>query len=523
MPRANLERGAAEDAARQGAAPPGKDVVVRRAFLGAVLGLIVLAPLSLGVTVLLWLAVAPDQFHPKTPLILALESAAAGAYAGTRRLRRRALASILLGVPLLLGGLTLVPSLPSLVQLWNTRRNAARWLSANAVPLATVEAGHGFADLRPVRRWIGNARIVSLGEATHGTREFFQFKHRMLEFLVQEMGFTAFAIEAQLAESEDINEYVLTGKGDPAKALRGLQFWTWDTEEVLELIRWMQRYNADPRHPRKLRFYGFDMQMPARAARLTLEYLRKVDSQCAAGNEKRLQAIPDPVISDPRTTALQAQALVPGMAALAERLNALRAPYIRRSSVHEWTLARQHLRIVEQSLHLMAHPGPGPLRDGAMADNVRWILQREGPQGKIVLWAHNGHVATEPGRMGSFLRKEFGSEMVVFGFTFNQGAFRARDDRDAGRLKIMSVGPAPWDSVEAMLAASGRPLAAVRLSSLPEKSPVRVWFDRPPLTRNVGAGVELFAGNFSLFRQKVTDCYDALFFIEKTTASRPNP
>ena len=70
------------------------------------------------------------------------------------------------------------------------------WISKHAIPLDTVEAGHGFEDMQPLKAVIGNARIVAIGEATHGTREFFQFKHRMFEFLVREMNFTVFGMEA---------------------------------------------------------------------------------------------------------------------------------------------------------------------------------------------------------------------------------------------------------------------------------------------------------------------------------------
>src|SRR5262249_55826105 len=70
------------------------------------------------------------------------------------------------------------------------------WMRAKAIPIATVQAGNGFADLEQLRHTIGKARIVSLGEATHGTREFFQLKHRLLELCVSELGFTLFGIEA---------------------------------------------------------------------------------------------------------------------------------------------------------------------------------------------------------------------------------------------------------------------------------------------------------------------------------------
>lgn len=180
-------------------------------------------------------------------------------------------------------------------ELGTAAAEAARsWLATNAVRLETVEAGHGFADLQPLKQIIGPARIVALGEATHGTREFFQLKHRLLEFLVTEMGFNLFAIEATMPESFDLNDYVLTGRGDPEKALAGVYFWTWDTEEVRTMIEWMRSYNADPKHTRKVKFYGCDMQSAPRAAKVTLAYLRKVDPPQAEMAEKALAILANP-------------------------------------------------------------------------------------------------------------------------------------------------------------------------------------------------------------------------------------
>jgi erythromycin esterase-like protein len=96
-----------------------------------------------------------------------------------------------------------------------------QWLKANAIPFDTTEPNSSFEDLMPLKKIIGDARIVALGEATHGTHEFFQMKHRMLEFLVEEMGFNTFAMEDAWPEANLINDYVHTGKGEPAEILRG--------------------------------------------------------------------------------------------------------------------------------------------------------------------------------------------------------------------------------------------------------------------------------------------------------------
>jgi erythromycin esterase len=131
------------------------------------------------------------------------------------------------------------------------------WLRAAIIPFETADAGRGFADLQPLRKLIGDARIVALGEATHGTSEFFGMKHRLTEFLVTELGFTLFAVEANMPEAYRVNEYVLTGKGDPKELLRGMYSWTWDTQEVLDMILWMRRFNESGKG--RVQFLGFDM------------------------------------------------------------------------------------------------------------------------------------------------------------------------------------------------------------------------------------------------------------------------
>jgi erythromycin esterase-like protein len=154
-------------------------------------------------------------------------------------------------------------------------QSIAEWIANHAVHLDITEAGHGFDDMQPLKKIVGNARIVSLGEATHGTREFFQLKHRMVEFLATEMGFTIFSIEANLPEAYRLNDYILNGEGDPAKLLRGMYFWTWDTQEVLAMIHWMREFNQSGKG--QIQFTGFDMQTPDVAMQIVRDFVAKND------------------------------------------------------------------------------------------------------------------------------------------------------------------------------------------------------------------------------------------------------
>jgi len=153
------------------------------------------------------------------------------------------------------------------------------WVRSNAIPFETAEAEHEFADLEPLRELIGDARIVSLGEGTHGTREFFQMKHRLLEFLASEMGFTIFSIEANMPESYRINDYVLGGEGNPKELMEGMYFWTWNTQEVLDMILWMRTFNESGAGT--LEFTGFDMQASQVAMDIVTEFVQTADPSFA--------------------------------------------------------------------------------------------------------------------------------------------------------------------------------------------------------------------------------------------------
>ena len=544
------------------------------------------------------------------------------------------------------------------------------WIRSSAIPLSTAEAGHGFDDMKPLARVVGNARLVALGEATHGTREFFQLKHRILEFLASQMGFTLFAIEANMPEAYRLNDFVLNGNGDPAKLIKGMHFWTWDTQEVLDMVLWMREFNRSGKG--RVEFTGFDMQYPQVANDVVREFVVKADPEyarvlarasemalappllqqfgtatgsfpleLAAGKTIRFTgyiktenvseyaglwwradgpdkkalsfanlgnaapkgttdwkryeleiAVPTGAVrtsfgpllagsgtawfddlkveidgipyngdafdfsfESPKLRGLQpvipwyparldsevahsgkqslrishvpvpgqAKAVEPQEAAaewikVFEHLDSSRERYAGRSTPREIDWAIQNARIVLQCMQTRAHEVS---RDSSMAANVKWMLDHS-PRGKIVLWAHNGHVMTAGGNsMGSALRRIYGDQMVVFGFAFNQGSFRAVA-QGGGGLKEFTVPPAPAGSMDATLATSGFPIFAVDLRDAPKTGPVASWLNSEHGTRSIGAAYPRDSPYADIFDQVVAQAYDALLFVEKTTASRGN-
>ena len=411
--------------------------------------------------------------------------------------------------------------------------NVLSWLRQHAIPLTTVKAGCGFEDLQPLKPVIGGARVVALGEATHGTREFFQLKHRLLEFLVTEMGFTTFAIEANWPESLAVNDYVLYGRGDAAKVLAGLHFWTWNTEEVLDQILWMREYNSRSTNKTKVTFAGFDAQFTALAANATKGYLTRVDPAFAAEIVPGLMLFEEECSDYSSLSEADVAALHSTAQGLEERLRAEGRTYVARSTVQEWRLACQHARILRQVDDQRRAGDDGKtrylIRDNAMAENVAWLLENEGPQCKMVVWAHNAHVARDPRgifdgavvSMGMHLARRLGPELVVVGFAFGEGAFQAVviEEGDRRPIREVIIGPAPDKTLDAVLALTGIPVFMLDLRHVDED--VALWLKEPQITREIGA---FFEDPEDMCQTIVPMArYDVLAFIGRTTCARPNP
>ena len=383
-------------------------------------------------------------------------------------------------------------------------RQALSWLRKSAIPVATVEAGNGFDDLQRLKAVIGDARIVSLGEQTHGTREFFQMKHRLVEFLASEMGFTQFAIEANMPEAYQVNRYVLTGQGDPRELLKGMYFWTWNTQEVLDMILWMREFNRSGRG--RIEFLGFDMQVTRMAATVVRDFVAKVESGYsghAMELANRVNAAND------RGTASDAD--LAAAQELYDHLAQNRDGYLARASREEVDWGIQNARIMLQAMQMQAGTVS---RDESMAANVDWILEQN-PEAKIVLWAHNGHISRSPGAMGSHIAERHGSQVVALGFAFDEGSYNAWNYLGSGGRVVANeaLPPAP-NSIETYLNAAGLPRFILDLRRVPAGGPA-TWLKQPRPFREIGA----VAKRCSSYPTVATDTFDGLIWIERSTPS----
>ena len=411
-------------------------------------------------------------------------------------------------------------------------------LAEAAIPIRTVEAGNGFADLQPLKRVLKDVRFVGLGEETHGTREFFQFKHRLLEFLVEQMGFRVFAIEASYAGCQDINDYVMGRTSDGAKALDSQGFWTWNTEEVRALMDWMRAYNARVPADRRVEFVGFDIQENESGKAHLLDYLKRV-APARVADATTLFAAKDKQLAsamfDSNGTDKQAQAQLDD---LRNRYNELYvflelsgAQLAARSSQAEYEQMLEYARVLAQYIAVYSRLDLAT-RDLYMADNFRRIVAREPAGTRIAIWAHNGHIGFAEGEearptFGQHMRRSYGKSYYALGMSFNRGAFQSRDlrskDPNDAQLRAFTVGAAPDDSIDWYLGQAGPRTLLVDFRSRRPASELDEWLAAPHLMRTIGSGYTPDAeGNFFQSLRLGRE-FDGLFFIDTTTRARPNP
>lgn len=412
----------------------------------------------------------------------------------------------------------------------STEEQVSEWIVEHAHPIKTVQAGSGFDDLMPLKEIVGDARIVSLGEPTHGNREVFQLKHRMVEYLVEEMDFNIFALECPLGEAYDINRFVVDGVGDPEKALAGIYYWVWDTQEVLALIKWMRKYNADPAHKKKLKFYGFDPQDPERAAHIMLNYLAKVDPTLAQTVRPELGILAIP-FSNPEL--IGRRQFIPSeydssslrdIQLVMDAFDQNKAQYIQKSSIAGWENARQHARQVEIYIKANINEGENYLaeRDLGQAQNLRWIMGHEGNDAKMIVWAHNSHVSNSSRRgtawMGHHMKKWYGDSIKIFGIFFNQGQFKAIDeDIPSKGMHDFTVGAAPAGTFEHVMAKTNMHMVVVDLADLPSNEVVYNWFNQEHPTRSSGGGFNETKIDQSHWPYNLAKAYDAFVYIDSTS------
>jgi protein-L-isoaspartate(D-aspartate) O-methyltransferase len=342
---------------------------------------------------------------------------------------------------------------------------------AAAEPFDAIES----AELDPLLRRIGDARVVLLGEASHGTSEFYRMRAHISQALIERKGFDFVAVEGDWPDAARIDHYVRHREYRPSECTAFARFptWMWRNTDVRAFVDWLRERNGKTTPNKRAAFYGLDLYSLYDSIRFVLEYLDSVDPESAQVARERYGCL-TPWQSDPATYG---HAALTGKYRACERdvAQALKALLDKRQSyaLHDgerFLDAAQNARLVanaERYYRIMYYGSAQSwnLRDQHMFDTLKNLLAFHGPNSKAIVWAHNSHIgdasATEMSargehNIGQLCREEFGAGCYAIGFGTDHGTVAAATDW-GGDMEIKRVRPAMQRSYEKLMHDSGLP------------------------------------------------------------------
>jgi len=430
-------------------------------------------------------------------------------------------------------------------------RRASRPLSVDTPDPATLRALVGDtcepfgavddADLAPLLRRIGEARVVLLGEATHGTSEFYRMRARITRALIEDHGFGIVAIEGDWPDAAAIDSYVRPGVRAAVTATAFTRFptWMWRNEETRAFVGWLARHNEAVDAQARTAVYGLDLYSLAASIDAVLDFLERVDPGAARIARVRYGCLSpweaDPAVYGRAVSAGRLEACEDEVVSVLRDLLDRRLEYERSDGASVFDAERNAAVVREaERYYRVMYLGSREswnLRDTHMFDVLQATLAHRGSEARAVVWAHNSHVgdarATEMGNrgelnIGQLCRETYRDEAYSVGFGTDRGTVAAASNWDEP-VRRMQVRPSHPDSYERICHETDHAgfFLPLRYPTVPE---LRGLLLHPRLERAIGVIYRPESELLShYFQASLPAQFDEYVWIDETTAVTPIP
>jgi erythromycin esterase-like protein len=421
-------------------------------------------------------------------------------------------------------------------------------LVTNAIHEVAVPVEGLDRDYDPLIKLIHEARFCLLGEATHGTHEFYRERAEITKRLINEKGFTAVAVEADWPDAFRVNRYVrgLGDDHDANEALGGFKrfpTWMWRNRVILDFVEWLRDYNSSLQSQApKVGFYGLDLYSLYTSIEAVLSYLATIDPEAARRARYRYSCF-EHFAEDTQAYGYAAnfgitESCECDVIAQLVELRRRAADYASRDgrvAQDEFFFAEQNARLILNAEKYYRTMFQGRveswnLRDGHMAETLHALvthLDSQGQQAKVAVWEHNSHLGDARAtymadygelNVGQLVRERYGPEAVLIGFTTYQGAVTAASDW-GGPAERKRVRPALENSYEALFHEAKIPKFILPFR---DNGPASIAVRDPRLERAIGViYLPQSERQSHYFDARLSDQFDAVIHFDETTALEP--
>jgi protein-L-isoaspartate(D-aspartate) O-methyltransferase len=381
-------------------------------------------------------------------------------------------------------------------------------------------------------------RVVLLGEASHGTSEFYRARAAITRRLVVQHGFSIVAAEADWPDAAAVDRYVRLRPGRPGEEapFRRFPTWMWRNTDVAAFVKWMRRHNEQMTEDKRAGFFGLDLYNMHGSIAAVLAYLDRVDPEAARIARDRYGCL----------TPWQKEPSTYGRAVLSEAYRNCEDEVVRqcreilakqleyaRNDPESFLDAAQNARLIqsaERYYRIMYYGGADSwnLRDTHMFETLEHLLRAKGERAKAVVWAHNSHIGdaryTEMGasraelNIGQLCRERFGDEAALIGLSTHAGTVAAASAWD-GDVEIMRVRPSHRDSFERAFHDSAETRCLVEFA---RDASLRARLREPKLERFIGVIYRPDTELLSHYAEAaLSQQFDAMLWFDETSAVEP--
>jgi len=388
-----------------------------------------------------------------------------------------------------------------------------------------------------------DARVILLGEASHGTSEFYRARAAISKRLIERHGFNIVAVEADWPDAASIDRYVRhrPSREGEGRAFERFPTWMWRNSEVDSFVRWLRQFNGGRSYEDMAGFYGLDLYNLSASMRAVIDFLEQQDPDAAKIARQRYGCL-EPWRDNP--AAYGRMAIFEGYARCELGVIQMLKELLQRDvdciaeECDEWLDAQANARLVKnaEAYYRAMYEGAAEswnLRDTHMFETLCQLLDAKGSDSKAVVWAHNSHIGnaayTDMGRrrgelnIGQLAKERFGEQARLIGLGTHSGTVAAADDWDEP-MRIKPVRPSLPDSYERLAHASGveRFLLDLR-EGCADKELIEELMD-PRLERYIGVIYRPETERWSHYSEAILPRqYDAWLWFDQTSAVTPLP
>jgi erythromycin esterase-like protein len=389
----------------------------------------------------------------------------------------------------------------------------------------------------------GDARVVLLGEASHGTSEFYRARAAISRRLIERHGFNIVAVEADWPDAATIDRYVRhrQRREGEERAFERFPTWMWRNAEVDAFIRWLRGHNGARPYEQMTGFYGLDLYSLEGSMRAVIDFLEKEDPEAAKIARRRYGCL-EPWADHPATY---------GRMAIFEGYSRCQAPVMQMmqdlmkrnfdclsEECDEWLDAAANARLVKnaEAYYRVMYEGAEEswnLRDTHMFETLNHLLEAKGPSSKAIVWAHNSHIGnaahTDMGKrrgelnVGQLCKERFDARARLIGFGTHSGTVAAADDWDMP-MKIKQVRPSLEGSYERVSHEAGSPRFLLDLRPEETGRDINEALMEPRIERFIGVIYRPETERWSHYSECVLPKqFDAWLWFDETKAVTPLP